>query len=31
MAQAALEHFGRLDICIAAAGISHASYVSGEV
>ena len=27
----ALEHFGRLDLCIAAAGISHAGYVSGEV
>ena len=31
MAQAALDHFGRLDFCIAAAGISHAGYVSGEV
>ena len=31
MAQAALDHFGRLDRCIAAAGISHAGYVSGEV
>ncbi len=31
MAQAALDHFGRLDLCIAAAGISHAGYVSGEV
>jgi len=31
MADAALEHFGRLDLCIAAAGISHAGYVSGEV
>lgn len=31
MAEAALEHFGRLDLCIAAAGISHAGYVSGEV
>lgn len=30
-AQAALDHFGRLDLCIAAAGISHAGYVSGEV
>ena len=31
MAQAALDHFGRLDLCIAAAGISHAGYISGEV
>lgn len=31
MAQAALDSFGRLDLCIAAAGISHAGYVSGEV
>ena len=31
MAQAALDHFGRIDLCIAAAGISHAGYVSGEV
>ncbi len=31
MAQAAIDHFGRLDLCIAAAGISHAGYVSGEV
>ena len=31
MAQSALDHFGRLDLCIAAAGISHAGYVSGEV
>ncbi len=31
MAQVALDHFGRLDLCIAAAGISHAGYVSGEV
>ncbi|MCY3558783.1 MAG: SDR family oxidoreductase [Chloroflexi bacterium] len=31
MADAALEHFGRLDLCIAAAGVSHAGYVSGEV
>ncbi len=31
VAEAALEHFGRLDLCIAAAGISHAGYISGEV
>ena len=31
MAQAAVDAFGRLDYCIAAAGISHAGYVSGEV
>ena len=31
MAEAAINHFGRLDMCIAAAGISHAGYVSGEV
>ena len=31
MADAALAHFGRLDLCLAAAGISHAGYVSGEV
>ena len=31
MAQAAVDAFGRLDYCIAAAGISHAGYVSGEI
>ena len=31
MAQAALDHFGRLDYCVAAAGILHARYVSGEI
>ena len=31
MAQAAVDTFGRLDYCIAAAGISHAGYISGEV
>lgn len=31
MAQAALDTYGRLDLCIAAAGISHAGYVSGEI
>ena len=31
MAQAAIDEFGRLDLCLAAAGISHAGYVSGEV
>ncbi len=31
MAQAAVDAFGRLDYCIAAAGISHAGYISGEV
>ncbi len=30
-AQAAIDEFGRLDLCIAAAGILHAGYVSGEV
>ncbi len=30
-AQAAIDQFGRLDLCIAAAGILHAGYVSGEV
>ena len=29
MAEAAVETFGRIDICVAAAGISHAQYVSG--
>ena len=31
MAQAAIDEFGRLDLCLAAAGISHAGYVSGEL
>ena len=31
MAQAALVAFGRLDYCVAAAGILHARYVSGEI
>ena len=31
MAQAALDTFGRLDYCVAAAGILHARYVSGEL
>ena len=31
MAQAAVDTFGRLDYCIAAAGISHAGHISGEV
>ena len=31
MAQAALDQFGRLDYCVAAAGILHARYVSGEI
>ncbi|MCY3734517.1 MAG: glucose 1-dehydrogenase [Chloroflexi bacterium] len=30
-AQAAVDEFGHLDLCIAAAGILHARYVSGEV
>ena len=30
-AQAAVDAFGRIDLCIAAAGILHADYVSGEV
>ena len=29
-AQAALDEFGRLDYCVAAAGILHARYVSGQ-
>ena len=29
MAQAAVDEFGRIDVCVAAAGISHAQYVSG--
>lgn len=31
MAQSALDQFGRLDYCVAAAGILHARYVSGEI
>jgi len=31
MADAAVRKFGRLDVLVAAAGISHAGYVSGEV
>jgi NAD(P)-dependent dehydrogenase (short-subunit alcohol dehydrogenase family) len=31
MAAAAVEAFGRIDTCVAAAGISHARYVSREV
>ena len=31
MAQTALDEFGRLDLCLAAAGISHAGYISGEL
>ena len=30
MVQGAIEKFGRIDVCVAAAGISHASYVSRE-
>ncbi len=30
-AQTAIDEFGRLDLCIAAAGILHARYVSGEI
>lgn len=30
MAQAALDHYGRLDYCVAAAGVLHARYISGE-
>jgi NAD(P)-dependent dehydrogenase (short-subunit alcohol dehydrogenase family) len=30
MADLAVESFGRIDVCVAAAGISHALYVSGE-
>jgi NAD(P)-dependent dehydrogenase (short-subunit alcohol dehydrogenase family) len=30
MAQAAVERFGRIDILVTAAGISHSEYVSGE-
>ena len=31
MAQAAVDEFGRLDYCVAAAGVLHARYVSGEI
>ena len=31
MAQAAVDEFGRLDYCVAAAGVLHARYVSGEL
>ena len=31
MAQAAVDQFGRLDYCVAAAGVLHARYVSGEL
>ena len=30
IAQAAVDQFGRLDLCLAAAGISHAGYVTGD-
>lgn len=30
MAQAAIDTYGRLDACVAAAGVSHAGYVSRE-
>jgi NAD(P)-dependent dehydrogenase (short-subunit alcohol dehydrogenase family) len=30
MAQTAIERFGRVDVLVTAAGISHADYVSGE-
>jgi len=30
IAQLCVDEFGRLDVCVAAAGISHAAYVSGE-
>ena len=30
-AQATVDAFGRIDLCLAAAGILHAQYVSGEV
>ena len=30
IAQRCVDEFGRLDVCVAAAGISHAAYVSGE-
>ena len=31
MADAAVDAFGRIDACVAAAGISHAAYVSREI
>jgi len=31
MAAAAVQSFGRIDTCVAAAGISHANYVSREI
>jgi len=31
MAEAAVASFGRIDTCVAAAGISHANYVSREI
>lgn len=31
MAQAARERFGRIDVLVTAAGISHADYVSGDI
>ena len=31
IAQAAVDQFGRLDLCLAAAGILHAGYISGQV
>ena len=31
MAQAAVDAFGRIDACVAAAGISHSGYVSREI
>ena len=31
IAQTAIDHFGRLDLCLAAAGILHAGYVSGQL
>jgi NAD(P)-dependent dehydrogenase (short-subunit alcohol dehydrogenase family) len=31
MAQLAIDRFGRLDICVTAAGISHGEYLSGDL
>lgn len=31
MAQAARERFGRVDVLVTAAGVSHANYVSGDI
>lgn len=31
MADAAIENFGRLDIVVTAAGVSHGGYVSGDI